>query len=182
MKKTRKVIVLIVVLSAPIIVFLFLKKFGSNQFELPIYYSEGNPIARCNDSSQVQHKVDVAFIDKGSIQLPAIFVAAGQEENEHYSDLKNVLGKYPEINVWEIVKADVTEVNAKLNLVDLDKATYLNFINCELAVGEDNWVNEFTAFNYVLVDIDGRIRGYINTSTLKEIERLDTEVDILLNY
>lgn len=182
MKKTRKIIVLIVVLSAPIIVFLFLKKFGSNQFELPIYYSEGNPIASCNDSSQVQHKVDVAFIDKGSIQLPAIFVAAGQEKNEYYSDLKNVLSKYPEITTWEIARADVTKVNAEFNSIDLDETAYLNFINCELAVGEDKWVNDFTAYNYVLVDKEGRIRGYINSSTLKEIERLDTEVDILLNY
>lgn len=182
MKKTRKIIVLIVVLSAPIIVFLFLKKFGSNQFELPIYYPEGNPVARCDDSSQVQHKVDVASIVKGTIQLPAIFVAAGHEENEHYSDLKNVLGKYPEINVWKIGKADVTKVNADTNTIDLDETAFLNFINCELAVGEDKWVNELNVYNYVLVDIEGRIRGYINTSTLKEIERMDTEVDILLNY
>ena len=182
MKKTRKIVVLIVVLSSPIIVFLFLKKFGSNQFELPVYYSEGNPITLCNDSSQVQHKVDVAYIDKVSIQLPAIFVAAGQGKNKYYSDLKNVLSKYPEIKVWEISKTDVTKVNIGFSSIGLGETTYLKFINCELVVGEDQWVNEFAPNNYVLVDKEGRIRGYIDSSTLKEIERLDTEVDILLNY
>ena len=66
--------------------------------------------------------------------------------------------------------------------MSLDENSYLNFINCELALGEDNWIDNGIAFKYVLVDTEGIIRGYIEATTLEEIERLDTEVDILLNY
>ena len=182
MKKTQKILLLIVVLLAPIIVFLFLKKFGINQFELPVYYTEGNPIAQCNDSSQVQHKVHSAFIENGTIALPAIFHITGQKENEYYSDLENVLSKYPGIKVWEIINTDKAEINSKEYSISLDENAYLNFINCELALGEDKWIDDGIAFKYVLVDVDGKIRGYIDTTDLKEIERLDTEIDILLNY
>jgi len=182
MKKTQKIIILIAVLMAPIAVFLFLKKFGSNQFELPVYYIEGNPIAQCPNSSGVQHKVKSAFIDDGTVTLPAVFVLAGQEENEFNSDIDNVLAKYPSIKVWEILNTDKAEINSMLYSLSLDEETYINFINCELALGEDRWINDGIAFKYVLVDEDARIRGYIECNTMKEIDRLDAELDILINY
>jgi protein SCO1 len=181
MRKTQKVVIMISVLLAPIFVFLFLKKFGANEFELPIYYLEGNPITECSGGTQ-QHKISLEAINNYSIKLPVLFYVASSSQNEYYSDLNNVLEKYPKVNIRELSAADDKVSEGDKTSINLTPENFLHFINCELVLGENKPLTTAVVNKYVLIDTERRIRGYYLVDNLDEIERLDVELDILLNY
>jgi protein SCO1 len=181
MRKTQKAIIMILVLLAPIFVFLFLKKFGTNEFELPIFYPEGNPITTCTGGTQ-QHKISRNTISNYSIKLPTLIYVASSEQNAYYSDLNNVLAKYPAVNVQAVFMVDSEVTKDEKSSIYLSQEKYLNFINCDLIFGEDKYMSTAIANKYVLIDTERRVRGYYLVDDLDEIERLDVELDILLNY
>ena len=181
MKKIQKVIIIISVLLAPIFVFLFLKEFGTNKFELPVYYPEGNPITACKDYAP-GHQVNAEIIREHNVTLPALVYAPSLEQNEYYSDLDNVLQKFPEVNLLSISMAGSTVAGEVIQSLSFDSLAYMNFINCELILGEDQLLKQAVVNKYVLLDSAGNIRGYYDCTDLEEIERLDVELDILVNY
>lgn len=181
MKKVQKVVIMISVLLAPIFVFLFLKKFGENEFELPVYYPEGNPIAACSGGVQ-QHKLSAEILSQSKIELPVLIYVSSAEQNEFYSDLNNVLEKYPGINLLSISTEGATVAQEGRESLSFDSLSYQNFINCELILGEDHQLKQAITNKYVLIDSERNIRGYYDCGDLDDIERLDVELDILLNY
>jgi protein SCO1/2 len=181
MKKIQKVIIMISVLLAPIFVFLFLKEFGTNKFELPVYYPEGNPIAEC-DRSDGPHKLSKEIIFNNDLKLPALFYLTSNEQSEYYSDLHNVLSKYPAVDIWALSTEKSVVAQERVKSLIVYSKDYSELINCELVLGEDHWLNEPLTNKYVLIDAQRRIRGYYECDNLDDIERLDVELDILLNY
>ena len=176
MQKLFKGVIITVVLLIPVLVFLFLKQFGSNKFELPVYYIEGNPITECQAENK-QHLVSGTFVDVQGVQLPALFYYQGEVKNEFYFDLVNVLERYPAVNIYPIV-TDSAKSKTVQPIYDFD----LEVLNCELILGEDHFLLAPLFNKYVLVDSLRQIRGYFMIDELKEIDRLDMELDILLNY
>jgi len=168
-------------LVAPIFVFLFLKKFGTNQFDLPVYYPDGNPISDCRSSAGA-HTLSDAVIAENQLQLPALFYVSFEEQNEYISDFENVLAKYPRIKSYKIQLTDSGHLENGSLTLRFKSDEFLAFINCELVFGEDKWLANSIPFKYALVDTEGSIRGYFATNKLDDIERLDTELDILINY
>ena len=182
MKKTQKVMIMISVLLAPIFVFLFLKEYGDNKFELPVYYPDGNPITEC-DRRDGQHKLTKEIVITNNLKLPALFYLPTEEQSEYYSDLYNVLSKYPDVKIRALLKTEGSVVAQDgIQSVRLGSVEYDKFINCELVLGEDHWLKEPINDKYVLIDSQRRIRGYYEVDNLDDIERLDVELDILLNY
>lgn len=163
MRKLIKIFVITVVLLLPVLVFLFLKQFGSNEFTLPVYYASGNPLEECRDTD-APHKVSNEFFFTYNLNRPLIAGVQVRENNEYQYDLLNVLEKYPSVQTFAISPND------------------LQTINCELIIGEDHYINEPIINKYVLIDSDGQIRGYFQLDDLDEIQKLDMELDILLNY
>lgn len=172
---------MISVLLAPIFVFLFLKEFGSNKFELPIYYPDSNPIADC-DRSDEQHRLTKEIVFKNDLKLPALFYLPTDGQSEYYSDLHNVLSKYPGVDIWAVSFEKNVVVQEGVKSLIMYSKDYSEFINCELVLGEDHWLKEPITNKYVLIDGQRRIRGYYECDNLDDIERLDVELDILLNY
>lgn len=166
---------------APVFVFLFLKKYGTNQFELPIYYEDGNPLAECDRGGQV-HELAIEILLENDIQTPVLFYIPAIQPNKYYSDLKNVLQKHSGVNLTSLIKKGSSDEQEGITSLILSPDNYLQFINCELILGEDRWLQAGIGNKYVLIDNMRRIRGYFDCTQLSEIERLDTELDILLNY
>jgi protein SCO1 len=181
MKKTQKIVIMILVLLSPVLVLLFLKQFGSNKFDLPVYYQEGNPLTGCNDSAG-PHKLTSAYISNNIIELPALFVVPGKDKNEYISDLDNVLIKYPNVKTYKVLEGENMPEEEGIFTLRYNSASFLKFVNCQLVLGEDQWLAKAIPYKYVLVDEDALIRGYFICNQLDEIERLDIELDILLNY
>ncbi len=180
MKRVQKTVVLIVVLMAPVFVFLFLKRFGTNQFVLPVYYPEGNPVLACKDTL-APHRLTSVLLVNNIIKLPALFYVPGGEL-PYYSDLENVLAKYPQVNIYSVHRGEAPAAGSRVVPLGFIDESFLEFINCQLVLGENRWLNEAIPYKYVLADREARIRGYFSCTELDEIERLDTELDILLNY
>ena len=169
MRKFLKIFVITVVLLVPVIVFLFLKQFGSNEFALPIYYENGHPLKECYSDSRA-HRVSPEFTNKYLKNTPVLVTFIGEVNNEFKYDLANVLSEYPEIKV------------RKINFCCISDSTKHKILNCELVLGEDRYIDEKVMNKYVLIDSARHIRGYFKVDELDEIERLDMELDILLNY
>lgn len=163
MQKLLKVSIITVVLLVPVLVFLFLKQFGSNEFNLPIYYNEGHPLPECSRSDS-SHKVSAEFIFTNDLHLPLLAGFEDVNANEFLFDLTNVLDKYPEVKIFS---ADASD---------------LQTMNCQLVLGEDQLIEQPIANKFVLIDDQRRIRGYFQLDELDDIDRLDMELDILLNY
>ena len=172
---------MISVLMAPIFVFLFLKKYGDNQFELPVLYPEGNPIAECG-RGVLQHKLTPEILFENNVDLPALIHVPSTQQNKFYSDLNSVLAKHNQVNLYKLILKDTTHLLWNKSSITFTADKYINFLNCELILGEDHKLKEPIVNKYVLVDDERRIRGYYNCSELDDIERLDVELDILLNY
>ena len=169
MRKLIKILVITLVLLAPVIVFLFLKQYGSNQFELPVYYESGNPLKECPPGDGV-HKISAELLNGQVNNFPVLLSVNNGTTNKLVFDLQNVLIKYPKVKVMPV------------DLDTEDPAGVLQLLNCELVLGEDRYISEVPANRFVLVDNQARIRGYFNVDELDEIGRLDMELDILLNY
>ncbi|WP_184498413.1 SCO family protein [Algoriphagus iocasae] len=59
--------VLVCILLIPVLIFMFLKGFGSNTYDIPIYYQKGtqNPFKECAVSDTTQHYIpDFTFINQ----------------------------------------------------------------------------------------------------------------------
>ncbi|MHA7130041.1 SCO family protein [Algoriphagus namhaensis] len=56
--------VLVCILLIPVLIFMFLKSFGTNEYDLPVYFEKGvdNPFQECPSSDTTQHYIpDFAF-------------------------------------------------------------------------------------------------------------------------
>ncbi|MEN8248240.1 MAG: hypothetical protein ABFS32_04865 [Bacteroidota bacterium] len=176
MQKINKIIIISLVLLTPVVVVFFLNLFGENKFELPVYFEEGIPVSECSSNNEL-HRVDLEIIDKNDITLPALFHFSSGEK--FAPDLEKVFSKYHEMGMYNIIMSN-DEINN--NVISLDSAAYYRTMNCEMILGENQWITEAIPYKFVLIDKERRIRGYFNVLELEEIERLDIELDILLNY
>ncbi len=60
-------LVLVCILLIPVLIFTFLKSFGTNEYDLPVYFESGveNPFQECPSSDTTQHYIpDFTFINQ----------------------------------------------------------------------------------------------------------------------
>lgn len=145
-----KKIILFVALPLPVLVFLFLKFFGKNEFDVPVYWKDGINVSGCNPHLGPYVLPDSALNAWGWKKEKATLIVlneAGIKENlARVADLFDK-GDYATIKVSDVP-------------------------SCLLLAGDSSKV--------VLVDDDKRIRGYYTPTTRKETDRLAVELRILL--
>jgi len=200
MKKGFKLIILFITIALPVAIFLFLKHYGENRFDIPIYYQEENTVtdADCGlisfpyivprfetftPDSLILPKIELADINLFSI-LPnekVIRKTLNQIDRltatfSHQSQVKFFLLKICDIKLPSLEKYE--------NI--LDHQGIFNFVKCGLLVPAyfdiTNETKHFTTGYAVLVDKDRRIRGYYEISDREEVDRIISEIDILLKF
>lgn len=151
-----KKIVLFVALPLPILVFIFLKFFGKNEFEIPVYYTEGvgRTIPGCNAYPAPYVLPDSALTAWGWTGAKAALIVLDERGIE--KNLARVADLF-EPGDYETLKPPVASY---------DVAT------CMLLAGDTSRV--------VMIDNQRRIRGYYTPTTGKERDRLAVEIRILL--
>jgi hypothetical protein len=139
-----------------VLVFIFLKFFGKNEFEIPVYWSEGvdRNIPGCNSYPTPYVLPDSALNAWGWTGARATLVVLNEKGIEN--DLARI--------------ADLFEPNDYATL-RLDNAPY-EVKTCMLLAGDTSRV--------VLIDDRKRIRGYYTPTTGKQRDRLAVEIRILL--
>ena len=175
MKILKKVFFLIAALVVPSLIYIFLRGFGFNKFEIPVYYEEGISIVGC-DTSESLHLVQ---FENYTLQGPQLFYfPQWVNDEEFYRQCSRIKDKQPEVAFTAI--ADSSNYPGFGNLLLVADIEHLYKIaNCSLVLGQEVSISAPIYNQLVLVDAQKRIRGYFNANELKEMDRLDMELDIL---
>jgi hypothetical protein len=158
---TKKTLFLFLGLFLPILVFLFLKFFGKNQFDVPLIYGAGVPEipTDCHLKYEVPYLLpDTVWnkINRGSQGLVLLHYGS---PNQH---VREVAGSFSSSEV-SLLNGDEIEPNPQIS--DYIKRCYLLLKD---------------PANLVLIDRQRNIRGYYNSEDRDDMDRLKTELTIIL--
>lgn len=187
----KKGIFLFLLIILPIVIFLFLKGFGRNEFTIPIYYEQGlgdSLSTPCLDRAKSQYYVNSPFTEEGKIKLIHFERIDGPLTLFRLEELERVQDVFGEDSEVELITSvneksmKVQEVNDYKNRIQffdgfwkrqqLDSLAWADLKFCDMAMSDlDNRV--------VLVDKQNRIRGYYNIAERDETDRLILELRIL---
>lgn len=160
--KTKKIIFLTLALLLPVAVFIFLKLFGRNQFDVPVMYQEGSidAPAGCNYTYRTPYYIpDSVMMLLGRNKADSLYVVYFQPGLR--VPLNRIAVEFEGDPVAVIAPAGFPE---ETNLTLVQDCVFL--MQPPLSV--------------VLVDQRNRIRGYYDGSDRDEIDRLIVEMKIIL--
>jgi hypothetical protein len=154
--KTKQTILLFLALLLPIVVFLFLKMFGRNEFRVPALFVDALPelSVDCHNTRSLPYRIQNQEAEQMGIiidSLACIIFSKGQE-NDRLSRVKEEFRGKP------------------LQFFAIKDSTSLSR-ECIFLLQEP--------FDVALVDKRGQIRGQYNSAERDEIDRLITEVAII---
>ncbi len=158
MYRFRKGFILLFALLFPVLVFLFLKFFGKNEYELLVYESSCNDITDELSLKGHQNSDKIKIID---IRL--------DNDNLLIDNYINKLGVDEEIEV--ITLSDELR-NLKWLNIKVDKSLINNLASCVEGI-------TFEKSFILLMDDENNVRGHFYSKDRGDIERLDIEIDIL---
>ncbi len=187
----KKVILLFLLIALPVLVFLFLKAFGDNQFSIPVYYQKGlgdSLTTPCLDREKEQYVLQFSHLPKEVIHVVQLESQDGpvlKTRLEELERVQDVFYNVPEIQLSTFLDGNtlsrqaVDDYNGRIdfyesfwNIKTLSSSEWLSLKTCHLAMKPiDNRV--------VLIDRQGRIRGYYNILERDETDRLIAELRIL---
>lgn len=161
---TRKFIYLFLALLLPGLVFLFLKKFGKNEFAIPTFYQHGidslNAICGTRYAEPYQLPDSVLQMTGWEGRPASIFLF--QKGVLANNDFKRVLDSFGQ-KEFQVVEVDLQKMG---------NARSARWSSCVFMVGAQR--------NVVLVDSNKKIRGYYAIGSREEADRLILEMEILL--
>lgn len=173
MNKILKVSLLIITLAIPLAIFIFLRLFGENKFDIPVYHQDGvvNGFEGCSYGPG-QFTVPDSLLKEGRNNL-FLFFSNSVSFNSH--ELNNQLNRLdelygddrPEITIYS--QDSVMDTGFSVNYLSPEEIKKL--MQCALVTDRYN--------QFILVDAQGRIRGYFDHD-LDEMDRLVVEIKILL--
>jgi protein SCO1/2 len=201
-KKNRyKILIILFTLVIPVLVYVFLRAYGENHYAVPVFYETGIPtdttdcitedephLIRMDFASDdlsaadrlLNRKLSVVDIDMGSTQ---------ELGNPGYS-LNRVVDKFAENPVVQfiVVRPSTDPVPVKQLSAD-NRFIYVygsgeqitEFARCELILLDFPDKFDRNTRRFVLIDNEGRIRGYYEVGDFDEIDRMILEMKIILS-
>ncbi|OEK01719.1 hypothetical protein BFP97_09410 [Roseivirga sp. 4D4] len=187
----KKIVLLFLVIALPVLIFLFLKAFGNNEFTIPVYYEQGlgdSLATPCLDRSVEQYVVKNPVLPLGGLKVVHFERMDGPvlktrlEELERVQDVfydKEGIQLLTHLNGASIKKQDISDYDKRIQFLDqfwkineMDSTAWAELKYCGVAMSSlDNRV--------VLLDELNRIRGYYNILEREETDRLILELRIL---
>jgi protein SCO1/2 len=193
----KKFIFLILTLAIPVSIFLFLKIFGNNEFEVPVLFEDGLP--ECGDSGQPHRITPLKFMsssgatidtqDMDGFLIFCVFeVADTARLDEYIIQLVRIQDAFYEIGSPTFVllseekglmsgiitKTKDIGLQAKhYQLGYLGKSEFSDFFKCGLGLTSAG------SANLVVADPERRIRGLYDVMDLEQTEQLILELKIL---
>jgi hypothetical protein len=150
----KKVLYLFLALLLPGLIFVFLKKMGKNEFDLPVYYTEGVDSTDCQFRYSTPYILSDTLFKKDLRSSLSLFTFGNGAEGRR--NLSKLTEEFAD-SLFTIRVIDSTEVQ---------------LARCALLIKEP-WTT-------VLVDTRNQIRGYYRPDTREEFDRLKMEMSILL--
>ena len=206
MSKTRKFIVLLFTLLIPVAIFIFLRLFGRNEFDVAVYYTQGvDTVAVDCSFESVPHKVpyfaamqpDGGQITDEVLQQGLSVVAMldmpldkdfARNLFYQYDKIQNVLPKSGRYNILTVMPPGLTGEDSAIvvtqthrletgrRLLYQDEEAYGALARCGLLLNTKAGPYQG---RMVLVDSLKQIRGYYPVMDADEVDRLVLEMKIL---
>lgn len=197
----KKTFFLILTLAIPVSIFIFLKVFGTNNFEVPYLFSEGIP--DCSNSSDTHKVPDITFIGRKEKQLNSrqlkgfmiysvLDVEKPAQNKELIVELVRIQDAFYEVeapyllifikgNPYRriLIESQCREmglVEKSSSIAYMESEYLFDFLKCGIALIDEE-SEDFT--NLVLVDPDKRIRGVYHGLDVEQTDRLILEIKIL---
>jgi len=202
MNQKLKAGILLVTLAIPVFIWLFLKNFGQNRFELPVYYQTEVPASQDCQQLSTPHKVPLfdsmgstagydnsALADQVIVSyfLPSVCDTECQIVMEQLANLQITFPDKSDFQIVVVASEDQYNdidfqkfksrygVNSKtLKFVLLSDAAYDKSQKCGFFLSEIEFQQVL-----ILTDRNAMIRGYYRGFDSDEIDRLKGELKIL---
>lgn len=202
--KSKKFLILAVTISFPVILYLFLRFFGQNKYDLPYFFQEEGVKCLTMVADTSNELLDVSSLDSVSVNsvldssisilmFPSSTIDNQSLKNELNRTVQDLKGR---VNLRLIAfyqnGVDTSNLLA-LNEVEIDNfiaadSSYKELIDCYFKLPTPEYKGEHPTeekwpFNktIVLIDAGKHIRGYYNGFETKEVDRLILEVNVLLS-
>ena len=167
-----KYFILFLTILAPVLIYVFLESFGSNKYEIPVYYSEGVTSEYCEIRTSEPYTLKVT--------QTTLFYAHSSKNNFIGTILKEMVRIESKTKVRIVGLEDLNEAKIShtsgVEYKGMLPTELVDYLSCKLLVYNESQ----NIYNYlVLVDNDGGIRGYYNSGDFADYDRLFAELDIL---
>lgn len=212
-----QILVLVCILMIPVLVVLFLRNFGENQYDIPVYFENGveDPLADCDYPDGGQHYIpDFSFLAQDSTVVgrkemegkvtivdffftscPSICPVMSKEMERVQDAFRNEeavqiysISIDPEYDSPKVLEEYAQQHEAKAGKWfflhgPLDETYQLARCGFVLpAIDGQGIADEFIhSDKFVLVDGNGRIRGYYSGTEREDVDLLILETKILLH-
>ncbi|MGK7397825.1 MAG: hypothetical protein ACNS62_24850 [Candidatus Cyclobacteriaceae bacterium M3_2C_046] len=204
----RTGILLIMLLAVPVFLYIFLQLYGSNNYEIPVYYSSGisDSLVNCPDDSGQHRIASLNFIATSGQELNTKNLLSnritvfsflpgdcGQPCQVKFNQLSRVLSAFDQPDPVQVVSfvphdIDSTAFDQLQALYDpgdwyfgqANLTDLQQFAYCDLVLPLDKITEVYFMDTFVLVDQQHRIRGYYEGTNREDIDRLILEIRILL--
>ncbi len=202
--KSSKILILVFTLTFPVILYLFLTFYGSNEFDLPIFFENENEF--CNDFKALENITETLQCSENKpYSLEEIL--AGNINILHFPNIRED-NQQLENELNRLISTFADEDNIKLHAIYNDQQTelggylmqsnaltnynvsnyfYNKLTDCYMMLPSKEWEGEHPAevvldehTTLLLMDQEGRIRGYYDGLETKDVDRLILEIRILM--
>ena len=172
-----KLIILFLALLLPIVIFIFLKSFGKNEFEVkPLFQDSISLAERCASNRYeipytVADSITTKLLNKDDSLTVIVFEDPMASNNKVLLTQINRLQKETLLTkIWYVSEKEGNEINAKV--LKLDSVEYMVMRECIFLLKSSDCA--------VLLDAKRRIIGQYNLLDLDEADRLIMEIKIIL--
>ncbi|MCR9016371.1 SCO family protein [Aquiflexum gelatinilyticum] len=210
-------LVLVCILLVPVVIFLFLKTFGNNQYDIPVFFQNGveDPLSECKMTDSGQHYIPgftlldqngqsrgskemaekITIVDFFFTSCPSICPVMSTELERVDDAFRNddqiriySISIDPEYDTPEVL-AEYAQTHmataGKWFFLTGDKSLIYNLARCGFilpTIDGEGQPEEFVhSDKFVLVDGQGRIRGYYSGTNREDVDKLILETKILLH-
>ena len=179
------------VLGIPVLIAVILRFFGDNKYEIPVFYENGIINESCNIELEGQYVTKELIIADGSkilwnntISICYFYTESNAFSFQSMEELARVFSTNRDPELLHIYTlGDETELKTSpldTEYLRFSKSELEDLAKCRFLIESNNAYNGNPVFEYiVLIDKDGKIRGYYDSSDPDEYDRLSAEVDIL---
>lgn len=170
-KKEIQFAVLFVLLVIPALVFVFMKSFGKNNYEVERYYQTEIPYSVQQNCKLIAfpHRVESLTLNKMQIVLAIRDTIVNKAVK---NTLRRIFERYSDAAEVTMVLKQKVSVEPYFNQKLFSAVAWNEYVSCEL-------LTDSIKPKMVLVDQKGMIRGYYDYWDAKEIDRLLLEVEII---
>lgn len=189
-----------VLLGLPVLLYLFLQRFGENKYQVPVFYEQGidNAVSPDCPEHQTTHRINRYNASGTNLahsllneRITVVGFAQSGCDFESSSELASICNQFKrESNFRAITMAvDTSAVSIKHTelvqqyIIPADVWTLLpyqtdtrNLVQCGFNLKLDCNLSQ----QLILVDPESRIRGYYLITDANEMDRLAMEINILL--